>query len=129
MKRQRKVEDEHQKAVIQYLRYRYPPALFTIAPNGFKLPIGVAVKMKAMGYKAGTPDIMIFEPRGQFHGLFIEMKRPAETGASKGVLSFEQKAWNIELNSRGYMAIVSYGSEMAIKAIDYYLKGGTNAGN
>jgi len=138
------IEQQHQEAVVNYLKVRYPYVLFTIAPNGMKLPIGVAVKLKRMGYSKGTPDIMIFEPKTEiicspplndnqtissertfkiYHGLFIELKTPKikEIGQKAGTLSPEQIQWIDVLNIKGYKAEVCYGSNEAIEIIDKYL--------
>lgn len=104
-----------QSDVIHWLKSNHPGVLFTIAPNGMKLPIQTAVKLKKMGYSPGTPDIMIFEPRGLFHGLFIELK--TETGTT----SLEQKEWNKRLISRGYCSIVCRSASEAMNYISKYL--------
>ena len=31
-------------------------------------------KAKATGMKKGVPDLFIYEPRGEYHGLAIELK-------------------------------------------------------
>jgi hypothetical protein len=111
-------------AVVAYLRYQYPDALYTIAPSGNALARKTANRFKAMGYRAGTPDIMIFEPRGGFCGLFIEMK--VRKG---GRVSEEQEAFIEALRARGYFAFVAFGADEAKKTIDAYMKGGINAGN
>jgi hypothetical protein len=122
-------EDQFQIAVVDFIRSRYPGTLFTIAPNGIKLSKRIAVRLKALGYSAGTPDIMIFEPRGDYHGLFIEIKTPNLPGMTKGRASDAQLNWMSELNARGYMGLLCFGSSDAIDQINNYLKGGTNAGN
>lgn len=116
----RHIERGHQIAVIQYIHEKHPQTLFTIPPNGFKLPIGVAVALKAMGYKKGSPDIMIFEPRRHWHGLFIEMKTPKGEGQTKGTLKPEQKDWLCKLDSRGYCTAVCFGAQEACQVIDAY---------
>lgn len=107
-------ETNIQVAVINHIRYNHPTALFTIAPSGMKLPIHIARMLKAMGYKAGTPDILIFEPRGPWHGLFVEIK--TETG----VASISQKMFFKSLKDRGYSVQLCFGYQAAIKAIDEY---------
>src|SRR4030042_4002082 len=84
----RRTEYDEHCAVIEYLRVRYPYIRLTIAPNGLKLPSPQAMKFKRMGYTAGTPDLLIFEPRGNYNGLLIEMKR--EHG---GQVSPAQREW------------------------------------
>jgi hypothetical protein len=54
---------------------QYPElALLHAIPNGGKRNINVARKLKEEGQKAGVPDICLPVPRGEYHGLYIEMK-------------------------------------------------------
>ena len=73
-------------------------------------------KIVKMGYELGTPDLFIAEPRGKFHGLFVEMKR-----RTRGTLSEHQQRKLVELHSRGYCTAVCYGSDAAIETITTYL--------
>jgi VRR-NUC domain. len=116
-------EYNEQVAVVKYLDVAYPNALYSASCGGMRTSIGAAKKMKTSGYKKGLPDLMIFEPRGSYHGLFVEMKAPLIKSISqKGRTSPEQLEWQEKLNERGYMAIVCYGFEEAKKAIDGYLR-------
>lgn len=45
-------------------------------PNGIKTSIGVAAKAKREGMTKGVPDLHLPVPRGGYHGLWIEMKKP-----------------------------------------------------
>jgi hypothetical protein len=47
-------------------------------PNGEERDIRVARKLAAMGVRAGVLDWCLPVPRGGFHGLFLEFKRPGE---------------------------------------------------
>jgi hypothetical protein len=58
--------------------------------------------MKRAGYKAGHPDIVIYEPRAGWHGMTIEDKIGTYP-------SQEQKTWQVELLKRGYYAIIVPG--------------------
>jgi len=109
------LEFHDQIAVAQYLRLRYPDALWSATAGGLRTSYSQAKRMKAMGLRRGVPDLLIFEPRGRYHGLAIEMKR--ESG---GVLSAEQKWWIDELNKRGYKAVICRGYADAISQIDDY---------
>jgi len=106
-----------QKAVIDYIKYTYPGALYCASAGGVRTSMKQAIKMKATGYVKGVPDLQIFEPVGNYHGLLIEIKD------LKGVVSKEQKEWIKKLNDRGYFATYSKGYEATIKVIDDYLKG------
>jgi hypothetical protein len=105
-----------QCAVMFWIKTQYPEALVTIAPNGMKLNIGQAVKLKRMGYSKGTPDICIFEARKGKHGLFIELK------TRTGKVSPEQKEWHQKLKERNYEVEVCWSFEEAICTIENYLK-------
>jgi hypothetical protein len=109
-------EGKIQEAVAIFLRCHNPYVLFTVSNGGIRLTIGQAVKMKRMGYQKGTPDIMIFEPRNKYHGLFIELKD------DKGTLKDHQQEYLDHLERRGYFAVACYGYQETIDVIEKYLK-------
>jgi hypothetical protein len=104
-----------QSAFIRYLELMYPDLLYTISPAGFIMSAGMAMKMVRMGYRKGTPDVMIFEPRGAWHGMMIEFKDP------KGVVSEAQKEFLVQAGRRGYRSAVCYSTAAAIALIEQYL--------
>ena len=106
-----------QKAVIDYIKYQYPNALYCASAGGVRTSMKQAIKMKATGYVKGVPDLQIFEAVGNYHGLLIEIKD------LKGVVSKEQKEWISKLNDRGYFATYCKGIEATIKVIDDYFAG------
>ncbi len=67
--------------------------------------------------RVGFPDIFVYEPRGQYHGLAIEMKRQ-----QGGKVSEAQRECLAELTARGYLAVVCRGFQEAKKTVDEYLK-------
>jgi hypothetical protein len=71
--------------------------------------------LKAEGVVAGVPDLMVADPRGQFAGLFIEMKvkpnRPSK----------EQKEIIKQLEAAGYKVAVCYCFEDFEKVVSDYL--------
>lgn len=119
-------EMDEQIVVIKWakLRERHCPALtFLFASlNGVKLPIGLAVKMKRAGMKAGCPDLCLPIPTtdpgtgGHWCGLWVELKR-----RHGGVVSNEQETWIAELLRLGYMVKVCNGATEAIACIAKYL--------
>ena len=71
-------EDTEQMGVIDWANWntgRYPELklLFHI-PNGGKRDAREAARFKAMGEKAGVPDLCLPVPMNGFAGLYIEMK-------------------------------------------------------
>ncbi len=105
-------EAEIQAAVKNYLDAK--GYLYCASAGGVKTSFTQAVRMKRTGYKKGFPDLFIYEPRGIYHGLAIELKREYQYPTP------EQKAWITELDNRGYKAFICKGIDEAIKVIDDY---------
>lgn len=95
---------------------KYPElTLMFHIPNGGSRNVAEAANLKKQGVKAGVPDLFLPVARGQYHGLFIEMK------ASKGRLMENQKTWLRRLNNQGYLALVAWGYDEAVRIIEGYL--------
>jgi hypothetical protein len=117
-------ELREQSAVVYYLNRAYPQVLYTASAGGAKTSKVTAGRLKISGYMKGCPDLMIFEPSGVYHGLFIEMKAPAVKGLyQKGKASPEQLEWIDKLKRRGYRAVICYGFGEAKEVLDGYFKG------
>jgi hypothetical protein len=84
-------------------------------PNGGKRDITTAKRLKAEGVKAGVPDICIPVPRGNYHGMYIELK------ATGNKTTANQNTWIAALKAQGYYVIVCYGWDAASKEILKYL--------
>ena len=78
----------------------------------------VMADLERQGLKKGFPDNFIAEPRGKWHGLFIELKRAKKSLSKK---STEQRLWVKALNDKGYMAVFCYGAEEAKRVVLEYL--------
>ena len=75
-----------------------------------------AAILKKMGVKRGVPDLCLPVARGQFHGLFIEMKR-----TKGGKASDDQLWWNEQLIANGYASVICEGWESGKEALLWYL--------
>ena len=109
---------EHQEQVMlitwfrmQYKQYRLH--LWAI-PNGGSRHIVTAVNLKAEGVLAGVSDLFLMIPKGEYHGMFIEMK------AKTGSVSDKQKEFMAAASSMNYLAVVCYGFDEAKTAITKY---------
>jgi len=93
-----------QKLQEQYTFYLYSRGvLFCASAGGLHTPNKLAaIRMKRAGYKAGHPDVVIYEPRGGWHGMTVELK-------VKTYAKTPQKNWRDELLKRGYYAIIVPG--------------------
>ncbi len=111
----RRSEHQEQAVLVGLLRNFYPDVLFFAIPNGGLRNVKVAVKLKAEGVLPGVPDLLVAEPRGSFHGLFVEMK------AIGGTTSKDQKKVKLALEARGYAVTVAKGSQQAFHVVETYL--------
>ncbi len=114
-------EAQHQAALIRWsqqphIRQKYPGLkLLHHIPNGGRRDPIEARHLKEQGVKSGVSDLCLPVARGDYHGLYIEMK--TETGR----VSENQKWWIKELNHQKYYAVVCYGWKEAVKCLTDYL--------
>lgn len=109
-------EDRIQKTYVDWLG-GLGTVLFSATVGG----VNVAhqwerVKMLLMGYSPGIPDVMIYEPRGCYHGLCIEFKTP------RGILSDNQVRWRDALRERGYYWVCARSATHAAAVTCVYLQ-------
>lgn len=112
-------ESGHQEALFswaEYQRGRMPELEYMHhVPNGGKRDAATAVALKRQGVKAGVPDIVLPAPRGEYHGLYIELK------AGKNKTTEKQRKWLEFLRQQGYYTAVCYGWQLAAGLIERYL--------
>ena len=80
--------------------------------------------LKAEGVRSGIADVFMPFPWGRYHGLYIEMKKPAEKpkkATSKGGCSNEQIEFRGYCDNVGYEYVVCYSWIEAVRAIKIYL--------
>ncbi len=113
-------EGQEQASLMSWAQmqsWRWPElALLFHIPNGGGRSKAEAGRFKAEGVKAGVPDLFLPVPRGEHHGLFIELKRQAG-----GRVSDEQKVWIAQLQAQGYRVEVCKGWEAAAEVLKDYL--------
>lgn len=122
----RQLESKLQCECVAWFRLQYPKMhrlLFSI-PNGAFLQ-GDAKKramrwaiLKREGANPGTADLFLSVARGDFHGLYIEMKTPS------GTQSKEQIAFEREMIEEGYGYAMPRTFEEFQRVVGQYLKTG-----
>ena len=101
----------------QMRTYWYPElTLMFHIPNGGKRSKAEAGRFRAEGVKSGVPDLCLPVPRGQYHGLYIEMK------TESGHTSDEQEWWGERLQAQGYVWRVCHGWQAAVAVLEWYLR-------
>lgn len=118
-------EHDEQVLVVSYLFSHYPKVLFWSNPNGAHLAGSIRQraaqmnKLKAEGLLPGVSDLTIFEPRGGYTAMFLEMKRlDGGNGASDNQSHFIR-----EVEKRGAFGVVANGYDEAKILLDDYLSG------
>ena len=121
-------EDRLQIAVATYLDLLSNMKKFRWChvPNGgarSKVEAGI---FKAMGVKAGVPDVMIFKPKWRTEdnihscGLAIELK-VVYVGGRKNYASPQQKEWMQYLEQIGWEVHLAYDFDTVKKIVDEYV--------
>lgn len=115
-------EAQEQEAVIVWANSmvgRWPELqLLHHIPNGEERSKAAGARLKAQGVKAGAPDLSLPVARGGWHGMYVELKRADRSNHP----SPAQAAWIERLRANGYMVVVAYGADEAIRAIEHYLE-------
>ena len=109
-------EYQLQKAVCKYLDLQNVLYCGSMGGN-YQAHMSVRIRAKNSGYKRGFPDLFIYEPKGKWHGLAIELK----VGYNRA--NKEQLYWRNELNKRGYVSEICNGIDEALEVINRYLEG------
>ena len=109
-------EHDIQVAVVGLLESIEPTPLYSATVGGVRLAIHTAKKMMEAGYSKGVPDMLVYEPRGMYVGLAIEVK------TSIGRASEEQKEWIRQLNSKGWRAEICKGFDECADVICEYFE-------
>lgn len=129
MKNKHKEQPEFklQRRVVSYIKFKYPNTYFmsdTIA--SVKLRLEQAARNKSIqcpNFKC--PDLIIFEPRKGYSGLFIELKVASpylKNGEPSSNKHIQAQANTINrLNYMGYKAVFSWDYDQTIQIIDEYL--------
>jgi hypothetical protein len=84
-------------------------------PNGGRRDIITGANLKQQGLRAGIPDLCLPVPRGQYHGLYLELK------SADGRLQKNQRMWLDELSAQGYKTATAYSFAEARQVIENYL--------
>ena len=115
------LEGEEQEALFQWAKLaegKYPCLrLMHHVPNGGGRTPWEGRAFKRRGVKSGVPDIFLPAARGEYHGLWIELKRKEGGRVEESQAGFIQG-----LRDGGFKVDVCLGWEAARAAIEDYLQ-------
>lgn len=113
-------------AVCKYLKLKQLMFISDFGA-GIKLSKGMAMRQKMQKSDHDWPDIFIAEPRGEFHGLFIEVKRDHDSLFNKNGTMIksqhleDQSTCHEQLRNKGYFCEFACGINECLKVINEYL--------
>jgi len=123
-----KKEYELCKAIASYMRVQYPNVLYHFDLAGLNLSRAQAGMMKGIQGVRAFPDLQIFEAKGVYHGLLLEVKHAGVKVFKEDGSMYadkhreEQAATHTKLNLKGYLSRFAVGFDDAKEKIDNYLK-------
>ena len=113
------------KQIANYLRLQYPNTVFTSDSSGIRLSIGNAKKMLSLKSRHKIPDLIIFEAKGGYNGLILELKDKTiykKDGTLLNNPHVQAQAETLKiLRSKGYYAQFAIGFNRAQTVIDLYM--------
>lgn len=113
-------------AVCKYLKLKQLMFISDFGA-GIKLTKGMAMRQKMQKSDHDWPDIFVAEPRGIYHGLFIELKRDTDSLYNKDGTMIKSQHLTDQLicinmlNEKGYYARFACGTTEAVELVDKYL--------
>lgn len=114
-------EADYQVVLFQWINVKIQQGderykLIFHVPNGGSRHKLEAINLKRQGVKAGVADVFVDIPSRGSHGLRIEMK------SATGKVSPKQAEF-LQLEAKyGYLTVVCYSADEAIKTIEEYLR-------
>lgn len=108
-------EDALQASCMQWHSIQYPNDMIFSVPNGSNKSWAQRIVMKKTGLRSGVWDLFLPEPRGTYHGLFMELKTKPKK------LSPEQVIFGDAVSSLGYKTVGPiYTFEQYVEAVKEY---------
>jgi hypothetical protein len=127
-KKRKNEESLMQQAVINWWAYAckgygIPEHMLFSVPNGGRRDPKAMVFLKREGLRNGVCDLFLSVPRGEFHGLYIELK------TATGRVSEGQENFMGDAGALGYAVAVCRSAEEAIALIGGYVDVATKPAN
>ncbi len=112
------LEDSLQMNVVTWFAYQYPAYsedLIHIA-NQRKCTVQQAMRLQRMGVRKGVSDLFLSIPRGEYHGLWMELKSPKRKPTK------EQVKFAARKRGQGYATAWTDNLEDAMEILAEYMR-------
>ena len=114
--------------ICDFLNLQYPNVIFTSDASGVFVGKYRAIIMSKQRSKHKIPDLLIFEPKGKYKGLFIEIKRNESEVFLKDRITMKKSDHIKEqyktlqlLDEKGYFATFGFGFLHTVEVIKKYM--------
>jgi hypothetical protein len=113
------------KSICKFISVQYPKAIFFSDGSGNNLSKTQAGMSKMLRSSRAVPDLFICEPKGDYHGLFLEIKTSSpfkKNGEIRGNEHLKEQLnmlWRLE--QKGYKAQFVWDLTDAIVVIKKYM--------
>ena len=118
-------ENEIHLRLCTYLKSRYPNVIFTTESSGLRVTPWQGRNLANVRSCSGLPDIWILEPRGEYKGLFLELKKlsPFKKNGELKKSDHLRKQYEVLsiLCEKGYHAQFTTGLEESKACVDWYM--------
>jgi hypothetical protein len=120
------MEREIHKAIVRYLKLQYPNVMFHTDLAGQWVPKSQLRTISLQKGQPGFPDLVIYEPRGQYQAFFLEIKKTTPFLKDGSTLKKDehlanQDKWHDALRKCGMVGGFVVGFDKAKELIDRYL--------
>lgn len=117
-------EEQLQSRIVMWwdrncARFGAQPSDLVHIPNGL-MCAGARRRCLSLGVRPGMPDLMMLVPRGGYHGMFLELKRPGRDVAAG--LSDDQMRVMRRLKLLGYLCFATNDYDQAVGLITDYME-------
>ena len=106
-------EDDLQMSVAKILDSK--KLLWCHVANERKTSKQQGLRLKKKGVKRGVPDVLIFEPKGIYYGLAIELKIKPNKPTNN------QLEWLQSLSDRNWKSYCAYNIDEVIEIVEKYI--------
>lgn len=112
-------EEQVCKAYVEWFELQYPhAAAFLIHVPNERAERATRQLLKALGVRPGVQDYLLFEPRAEFVGMALEMKR---AGATLSDVTKDQRRWATRLAMHRWFTAVANGIDEAMEITNAYM--------
>lgn len=136
-KKKQQKEKKLSHRIASHIREQYPDVIhrFDVAAD-LKMSMYQAKAIRDdLLHEKGYPDIFIAEPKGKYHGLYIELKNgrsdvfKKDNTYKKSEHIDRQRMMHDRLRAKGYAVEWGLGFEETVKIIDLYMSIGAEKSN